>query len=164
MAQNSLYDTDIVAWAEQQVDELRRFAETASSNAIDWDNVIEEVASVGRSELSSVERYLVLVLARLLKWLSVPEVQATRGWRAEVLAYQQIARKRFSPAMRRKLDLDEIWSDARKSAETGLAYFSDEIIGGLPDQNPFTLDDLIAVDFDVDAAFTRLARSVREPG
>jgi hypothetical protein len=130
MAQNSLYDTDIVAWAEQQVDELRRFAETASSNAIDWDNVIEEVASVGRSELSSVERYLVLVLAHLLKWLSVPEVQAARGWRAEA----------------------------------GLAYFSDEIIGGLPDQNPFTLDDLIAVDFDVDAAFTRLARSVREPG
>lgn len=163
MAGDSLYDTDILAWAEQQVAELRRLAETASSNAVDWDNVIEEVASVGRSELSSVERYLVLVLAHLLKWLSLPEVQATRGWRAETIAYQHIMRTRFAPSMRPKLDLDDIWAHARRSAEAGLAYFGDPLIKGLPATSPLTLDELISPDFEPDEALSTIAKAIR-PG
>ena len=48
----SLYDTDIVAWSEQQAEALRDLARQAGkqSNAVDWDNLIDEVETVGRSE------------------------------------------------------------------------------------------------------------------
>ena len=47
-----LYDTDILLWSEQQAELLRRRA----ANALDWDNLVEEVEAVGRSELHALSR------------------------------------------------------------------------------------------------------------
>ena len=47
---DSLYDTDALAWSEQQADLLRRLAGGERLNeAVDWPNVIEEVADAGLS-------------------------------------------------------------------------------------------------------------------
>ncbi len=54
--QPSLYDEDVVAWAEQQAAALRALgARPDLSNALDWENVIEEVESVGLSEIRAFE-------------------------------------------------------------------------------------------------------------
>jgi hypothetical protein len=42
---DTLYDTDVAAWAEQQAGALRRRA----ANEIDWDNVAEEIEGVAAS-------------------------------------------------------------------------------------------------------------------
>jgi hypothetical protein len=47
MTLSALYETDIVAWADLQVAELRRLEEAGITNAVDWANVIEEIESVG---------------------------------------------------------------------------------------------------------------------
>jgi hypothetical protein len=47
MTLSALYETDIVAWADRQVAELRRLEEAGITNAVDWANVIEEIESVG---------------------------------------------------------------------------------------------------------------------
>ncbi len=50
MDQPTLYDDDIVTWADEQVAALRALAARSDlSNAVDWENVIEEIESVGRS-------------------------------------------------------------------------------------------------------------------
>ena len=47
----SLYDDDIVSWAEQQAAALRELAAKPElSNVVDWENLIEEVETLGRSE------------------------------------------------------------------------------------------------------------------
>jgi len=52
-----LYDTDVLEWSEHQVALLRRHAVGQLSNETpDWANIIEEVESVGRSQLSAVKR------------------------------------------------------------------------------------------------------------
>ncbi len=44
-----MYDTDVLIWSEQQAQLLRRLAAGERVNdLIDWQNVIEEVDSVGR--------------------------------------------------------------------------------------------------------------------
>ena len=45
-----LYDTDILIWSEEQAEFLRRRA----ANALDWDNLAEEIADVGLSQLHAV--------------------------------------------------------------------------------------------------------------
>ena len=46
------YDTDILTWSERQADLLRRVGAGEAVNArIDWDNVAEEIESLGRSEV-----------------------------------------------------------------------------------------------------------------
>jgi len=41
-----LYDLDFVQWSSSQADALRRRA----GNEIDWENVAEEIESLGRSD------------------------------------------------------------------------------------------------------------------
>ena len=42
----NLYDADFLAWIEDQVQALR----TRKANSLDWDNILEELESMGRSE------------------------------------------------------------------------------------------------------------------
>ena len=52
----SLYDTDVVEWAEHQAALLRRHASGETLNEpLDWANIIDEVETVGRSEVGAVE-------------------------------------------------------------------------------------------------------------
>jgi hypothetical protein len=51
---DSLYDTDVAAWAERQAVALRRRA----ANEIDWDNVAEEIEEVAASPKREVRSRL----------------------------------------------------------------------------------------------------------
>ena len=57
---SDLYDTDILIWSERQGELLRRLARGERVNdQVDWENVVEEVESVGRDQLHAVESLLV---------------------------------------------------------------------------------------------------------
>lgn len=82
MDRPSLYDDDIVTSAEEQAAALRALgARSDLSNAVNWENVAEEIESVGRSQLRAVEGLLVQALAHMLKRLSAPDLPVTRPWR-----------------------------------------------------------------------------------
>jgi hypothetical protein len=50
------YDADILLWSEQPAELLRRLAGGERVNdQVDWESVIDEVASVGREQLHTVE-------------------------------------------------------------------------------------------------------------
>ncbi len=54
---NDLYEEDILTWSERQAELLRRLAAGERVNdQVDWQNVVEEVESVGRSELHGPSR------------------------------------------------------------------------------------------------------------
>jgi Domain of unknown function DUF29 len=74
MDDRTLYETDIVAWAEQQAAALRVISSSPAgrSNAVDWQNVVEEIESLGRSQIRAVESKLTLIFVRLLKIVSDP--------------------------------------------------------------------------------------------
>ena len=58
---NDLYEDDILLWSEQQAGALRRRA----LNEIDWENVAEEIESVGNEQLHAVESLRATLLSRL---------------------------------------------------------------------------------------------------
>jgi hypothetical protein len=152
----SLYETDIVTWSERQVAELRRLAATAPSNAIDWDNVIEEIECVGRSELVTVESLLENALLHVLKGVCDPGSLSRVAWSVETAGFLRQARKRYRPSMRRSLEVDEIWQDAFKGASDSLSAHRVSIPPGIPVTCPFTLDEILAESFTYDAAVRRL--------
>ncbi len=100
-AGNSLYHRDVVAWSHRQA---RRLGELAArtddlSREVDWDNLIDEVLSVGRSQTAGVARKIELVLAHLLKILSDPDAPSRRHWRHEI---DDVWRLRSEPSSRRR--------------------------------------------------------------
>jgi hypothetical protein len=152
-----LYDTDILLWSEQQAELLRRLARGERVNDIDWENLIEEVESVGRSELNSVASLLRVGLTHLLLVHAAPRSDpARRHWRAEARSALADAAARFSPSMEQRLDLDRLWRLARVTAHDKLAEE-----GGLPasvlETCPFAIVELVAPEPDLDDLLARLA-------
>jgi hypothetical protein len=101
----TLYDDDIVTWAEQQAAALRELAARPElSNAVDWENVIEEVECLGRSEWKGVESQLINALAHILKGFCDAGSPSRGPWAIETGNFLQDARRDFRNSMRQKLD------------------------------------------------------------
>lgn len=153
----SLYDADILLWSEQQADLLRRLARGERVNdAVDWENVIEEVGDVGRSEFNSVASLLEVGLTHLLLAHASPRPEPVGHWQAEAITALAGAARRCAPSMGRRIDLGEIWAVATAAARRKLAAH-----GGparpLPGECPFAVGDLVQRLPDLDALLARLA-------
>lgn len=109
----ALYDTDVIAWAEQQAAALRRLAGRRDlPNELDLHNVAEEIEDLGKSELRAVESLLVNILSHLILLWVDPEAPSIRGWRGEIAAWRGALRRRLTPSMPGKIDMDPVWQDA----------------------------------------------------
>lgn len=136
----SLYDADILIWSERQAELLRRLAAGERVNDdVDWANVIDEVESVGRSELNAVESLLFQALIHLLKLQAYPGSGSAPHWRGEARAFLSQAKRRFSPSMRTRIALADLHKDAVEAASA--AY--PEVDRWDPEACPFTLDELL---------------------
>jgi hypothetical protein len=72
---SDLYDTDFHEWAETQAALLR----SRSANALDWDNLAEEIESLARSDEREVASRLLLICQHLLKWSTSPGAGQSTG-------------------------------------------------------------------------------------
>jgi len=64
MSESSLYETDFLAWINQQ-----QLALTSRDvTALDWENLAEELDAMGIREKNELKNRLVVLLAHLLKW------------------------------------------------------------------------------------------------
>jgi hypothetical protein len=154
---DDLYTADILRWSGQQADLLRRLARGERVNdAIDWENLIEEVESVGRSELTAVKSLLINALEHMIK-IHVWPAGPVEHWRHEVLVFLGDAQDRFSPSMRQAIDIAQLW---RRAVTRALPEGQSPPLP-IPAQCPFALDDLLpAPDHShasVQALFARLA-------
>lgn len=155
----SLYDRDILAWSEEQAAALRRLKASRRDlpNELDLDNIVEEIESVGRSQLSATESFLRQLLVHLVKLASQPDSDARFHWAEEILNFQADAQNRFAPSMAQHLDLDRIWRKAVVLAEASLKVRG-EAMADMPETCPFSLDDLLSDDFTVEGALEGLRR------
>jgi hypothetical protein len=142
---NDLYDADVLLWSEQQVALLRRVAAGERINdQVDWENVVEEIESVGRNELREVESLLMQALAHMAKAEAWPASRDVPHWRAEARRFRIDAAARFAPSMRQRLDLEKIYRRALRIIP--------ETIDGLRPLPllaatcPVTLDELLSED------------------
>ena len=132
---NDLYAEDILTWSEQQAALLRR----RSANALDWDNLAEEIEDWGRSQLRAVESHLIQALLHDLKAEAWPLSRDVPHWRAEARGHRDDARDAFTPSMAQRIDISALYRRAlRRMPET-----SDGVLP-VPEECPVTLEELLA--------------------
>ena len=138
----SVYDTDILVWSEHQAELLRRLAAGERINdQVDWENVIDEIESVGSEQRHAVESLLVQALRHMLKAEAWPRLRDAPGWRADARDFRAQARRRFAPSMRQRIDLASPYADALR----GLRETMDEQPPvPVPGVCPVTLDHLLS--------------------
>ena len=138
----SEYDTDILTWSERQAALLRRVAAGERVNdQVDWENVIEEVESVGSEQLHAVQSLLRQALIHMLKAEAWPLYRDAPTWRADAIDFRQQAADRFAPSMAQRIDVARLYRQARRAQP--------ETMDGVPplpvpEIGPLTLDELLS--------------------
>jgi hypothetical protein len=154
---DSLYETDALAWAEHQADLLRRLAHGERLNeTIDWPHVIEEVQDVGLSELRACRSLLRQAMLHLLKLHLEPDSQEVPHWMGEAARFLDDARDAFSPSMRQRIDLPDLYGDSLHRLRIS---GSGQIDTRLSSACSFALDDLLAREPDIAALVTQVGAS-----
>ena len=133
----SMYETDVVAWAERQAEALR----AGRFDDLDLENLAEEIRDVSRREAEALESHLETLLMHLLKWRHDPD-HRSRSWEGTIRVARHKTAKllRDSPSLRPRLPalVEDAYPAARIRAgvETGLAEQT------FPAACPFTLDQI----------------------
>ncbi|BEM75157.1 hypothetical protein SME36J_45800 [Serratia marcescens] len=125
------YDTDVVAWANEQAALLR----AGKLSQLDIENIAEEIEDVGKSEKRELASRMAVLLAHLLKWQFQPGRRGS-SWQRTIKEQRKSVRLRIrkTPSLKVCLAdaewLEEVWSDAVASAaeETGLDGFPDNCV------------------------------------
>jgi hypothetical protein len=139
---NDLYEADVLLWSEQQAALLRRMgAGDRVNDQVDWENVAEEIESVGRSQLSAVRSHIVQALLHDLKAEAWPVAREAPHWRSEARRARLDAAEAYVPSMHQRINLAELYAKALR--------IMPETIDGtpprpVPAQCPVTLDELLA--------------------
>ena len=84
---NGLYERDFYSWSMQQADALKR----RDFNAVDWENVIEEIADLGKAQQHNWEAFCARVIEHMLKidyYREAPE-KVLEHWLQEILDFRQ---------------------------------------------------------------------------
>ena len=87
---NALYDQDFVRWTEEQAAALRQaksqsLAGTGGTNPpLDWENLAEEIESLGKSDRRELRWQITRILRHLLKLEASPAAEPRTGWRATI--------------------------------------------------------------------------------
>ncbi|OBQ14659.1 MAG: hypothetical protein AN482_00895 [Anabaena sp. LE011-02] len=114
----TLYDQDYYLWLRTTINQLR----TGQFSAVDLENLLEELETMGRSEKRAIESLLTKLLVHLLKlkcWDS--ERERNQGhWLGEIRTFRKQIKKSLkdSPSLKPYIleIFDECYQDARLEA------------------------------------------------
>src|SRR6185436_17634681 len=80
----TLYDEDFVAWTEQQAEAIRAAARAGANLPLDWENLAEEIESLGKSDRRSLHSQIYRIVRHLAKLQFSPATDPRLGWRESV--------------------------------------------------------------------------------
>ena len=112
-----LYQTDYNQWVNETVQQLRE----RQFDGVDWDNLIEEIEDMGKSQKRALESFLTRLVEHLLKLAYWDSEKKRNGnhWKSEIVNFRYQIHKRLkeSPSLRPELEsiYAEIFSVAIKS-------------------------------------------------
>lgn len=139
----SLYEQDFAQWVEKTVHQLH----ARNTENLDWENLIEEVESLGRSQRKAVRSFLLNLLEHLLKRCYVPLTDCYHGWEIEIRNFRRELKQEFKDSPSLKSFAIEILAETYQEAlESVREDYPDRVF---PDAYPFTtnLEALLTVKF-----------------
>jgi hypothetical protein len=101
---SELYDRDFFLWTQEQAAALR--AVRKSNLPLDWDNLAEEIESLGTSQRTELNSQVRRILRHLFKLEASPAADPRAGWRTTVRDARVEIEDLLegSPSLRRQID------------------------------------------------------------
>ncbi|SEN26634.1 protein of unknown function DUF29 [Duganella sp. CF517] len=137
----TLYDEDVIAWAEQQAALLR----SGQWSRLDIDNIAGEIEDVGKSEKRALCHRMAVLVEHLIKCRYQPE-RCGSSWLRTIREQRAQVRKllRHSPSLRKLMAdpdfAEEVWRDAV------ILAVKEAAVDDLSELSPWTLDETLQED------------------
>jgi hypothetical protein len=133
----SLYETDYNLWVLETVKKL----ENRDLDSVDWENLIDEVLSLSRSDKRKLESLLMRLIEHLLilQYWQSEEERNREHWEREIANFRKQIRKELKASPSLKRYLIEIFSEsyedgrdlASKHSQLPLNTFPEKVIAPL---------------------------------
>jgi hypothetical protein len=142
LPRSALYDADLYAWSTEQAKRLR----VLKPDGLDWENVAEEIESLGRSDKRAIGSNLKVILEHLIKWRYQPQ-KRSKSWSGSIVEHRQRIRQLMqeSPSLAQAPGelMTQAYADARRKAlvATGLSERA------VSKTCPFTVDQVLDEDY-----------------
>ncbi|MFP4336307.1 MAG: DUF29 domain-containing protein [Halothece sp.] len=109
---DTLYEQDFLAWCEDTATKLKK----RDIDNLDFENLIEEIESLGRSERRELKNRLMVLFAHLLKRMYVNSPENFNGWEVTIVEQRKQIKGllKDSPSLKPYLTeiLAEVYTDA----------------------------------------------------
>ncbi|QWK20625.1 MAG: DUF29 domain-containing protein [Hydrogenobacter thermophilus] len=146
-----LYDEDFPLWAEINLELLKEKA----YDLVDWENLLEEIEDMAKSDLKACISYLAVILEHLYKWDNFKDLAGEehtgRKWIKSINGARREIDAKFKqyPSLRNKLpqELEKAWIEARKELYNWLEdndYEPDDFY--IPEECPYTYEEAMSRD------------------
>lgn len=134
----TLYDRDYALWLGDTIERLR----DRDYGNVDWENLLDELEAMARSDKRAIKHNLVVILVHLLKWQFQPEMRSG-SWAGSITEHRTHIQALLddSPSLKTFLKGALAWAypRARRQAsdETGLPLTE------FPEACPYSLDPVL---------------------
>jgi hypothetical protein len=144
LSMSDLYEEDFVLWTEKTAELLKR----KEFDSVDWENLIEEVECMGKSERRAITSLLTVLIEHIFKltyWESERERNA-RHWIVEIVSFRKQLNRKIKTATLKNHAIDsfeEAYGEARQTLIDARAIEKEAI----PPEATFTLEQVLDGDW-----------------
>jgi hypothetical protein len=140
------YESDFYAWTADQARALRH----TKPDRIDWENLAEEVESLGRSDKRAIGSDLKIVLEHLIKWMFQPEKRSD-SWSDSIEEHRDRISRIIEDSPSLALVPGEVLGREYRKARRKALRDTRLPLGKIPAACPFTIEEVLDPDFLPDA-------------
>ena len=138
----NLYEADYLKWIETTVEKLR----VRDYSSVDWENLIEEIEDMGRSERKSLKSNLIIVLTHLLKWQYQPEFRSG-SWKGSIVEHRRRIRDALKDSPSLKPYLQEVFAECYLDAVELASAETELPVETFPGECPYTAAEVLDSNF-----------------
>ncbi|WP_319420275.1 DUF29 domain-containing protein [Pleurocapsa sp. FMAR1] len=137
---NQLHDRDFNLWIE----EVKTAIQNKDAEAMDWDNLLDEIDDMGKSEKRSLESYLELLVAHILKlkyWQTERE-RNYKHWQVEVVNFRKRIQRLLKRSPSLKTYMEEVYPEIYQDVVDAWQIEFD-----IPKKTSIALEKILAKDY-----------------
>jgi hypothetical protein len=138
------YERDLYSWLMEQA----RFVREGRWNALDRENLSEEIESLGREQFNKLESALRVLLLHLLKWDHQPQLRS-RGWSLSIKAQRVELDDVIGDNPGLKPRTGEAIARGYRKARIEAARETELDEDQFPQQCPYSWDDIVLREFSL---------------
>jgi hypothetical protein len=137
------YERDFYSWLMEQA----RFVREGRWDALDRENLAEEIESLGREQFNKLESALRVLLMHMLKWDHQPE-RRSRSWALSILDQRLVLDDVLTDNPGLKPRIDEAITRAYRRARLQAAKEAGMDESHFPESCPYSFEEIVSREFE----------------